>query len=119
MWIINVLGYLDAAVFAHRQDAVVVQQGFRAGLFVRFDDVFEQDPVLELDRDGFFNARVDDDGLAFNRREDSDIDLIGGSGRSIRPDPGSGEQQRSQPCCRGSIASNQDSPPPRHQHAPA
>ncbi|MGH7260231.1 MAG: hypothetical protein ACREI9_06075 [Nitrospiraceae bacterium] len=92
------LGNLDAAVLSDSQNAVVIQQGFRAGLFLRFDDIFEQHPVLELDRNGFLNAGVSDIDFSFNRRKNPDVYLIFGSGRVVRPGHGSREQQRSQSC---------------------
>jgi hypothetical protein len=89
--IVNMFGDLDSAVLANGQDAVIVQQGLGAGLLVRLDDVLEQHPVLNLGRDGLGETRMGDVHLAFNGREDADVDLIF-CRRGVRPYSGRQKQ---------------------------
>ena len=46
------LGNFNPAVFADGQDAVIIQESLRAGLFIRLDHVLEQHPFLNLGRNG-------------------------------------------------------------------
>jgi hypothetical protein len=74
--VVNVLGDLDPAVLADGQDTVVIQQGLAAGLLVGFDDILEEDPLLDLRRDWSRTAGMGDVHLPFHGRKDADVDLI-------------------------------------------
>lgn len=74
--VVNVLGDLDAAVFADGQDAVVIQQRLAAGLLTGFDHILEENLALDLCGDGLLKARMGDGHLSFNGRKDTHVDLI-------------------------------------------
>jgi hypothetical protein len=95
--VVNMLGDLDAAMFADGQDAVVVQQRLAARLLVGFDDILEEHSALNLGRNGFLEAGMGDGHLSFHSGENADVNLIFWS---IGPGGSCHEQQRRTSGCR-------------------
>ncbi len=49
--VVYMLGNFHPAVLADGQDAVVVQEGLRAGFLISLDHILKQHAILKLDRD--------------------------------------------------------------------